>query len=366
MFRNVPKFEFEFRRSSQSKNDIDDLEKKLMSAPKIGMEEEDDDDDDDDASEEEEEEEEEKKIEIDITWCLETLGFMLYQIRMKAREFIIQRHATAGRRRKNVSERKSSDSMKTYYVESKRKMKRKKRIMLMRVFACAVWFWVLFYAANLYWSRRTAADDFVQNGARKVESRSIKEARKEVEAAKRGQILHTSGMMRTRFSGGGLGGIYPSRERVDSPEYEKETSRLMDILANRIANGQHHSSSDFNDVRKHVREHRMRAGTMSDEKLVHIDNAEVMRLRQVKKDLRDDFLRMGPSCKFDESGLSREGARDLREECHDFFREEKKRMDKIPLLDDAKFRREAEREQNRNRFPGHRLPTDIRQFDMPH
>ena len=146
------------------------------------------------------------------------------------------------------------------------------------------------------------------------ESESMKNARLEVDAAKKGDYnsrekFHSS--RETTFSGG----IFPSHERVGSAEYERETERLMEALAKRIATGQHHSA-DFNDARRHVREHRMRNN------LVHVDNAEVMRLREAKRQLRDDFLQMGPKCEFDTSGMSRESIKDMKEECKEFFREE--------------------------------------------
>jgi len=236
---------------------------------------------------------------------------------------------------------------------------------------------VLFCIVMFLWRKRRSAmsidglgDDAGKRG--RVESESIKNARMEVDAAKRGDYSshekYHSSSRQTTFSGG----IFPSHERVGSAEYEKETERLMEALAKRIATGQHHSA-DFNDARRHVREHRMRinGGNQRNSNLVHVDNAEVMRLREAKRQLRDDFLQMGPKCEFDTSGMSRESIKDMKEECREFFREEEKRIGKIPLLDDTKFRIHGENQLDREHFRGHRqkLPTitDIRAMDMvPH
>ena len=135
------------------------------------------------------------------------------------------------------------------------------------------------------------SSDKLGNGTkRRGESESMKNARMEVAAMKRGdfgrQEKEDQPTYQTTFSGG----IFPSHERVGSAEYDRETERLMEALAKRIATGQH-QSADFNDARRHVREHRMNgsSGSHRNNNLVHVDNAEVMRLREVKRQLRDDF-----------------------------------------------------------------------------
>ena len=109
------------------------------------------------------------------------------------------------------------------------------------------------------------------------------------------------------------------------------------------------------------------SGSHRNNNLVHVDNAEVMRLREVKRQLRDDFLQMGPKCEFDTSGMSRQSIKDMKEECKEFFREESKRIEKIPLLDDEKYKIHGENQLNREHFRGHRLPIEIKSMDMvPH
>ena len=363
----------------------------------------------DDEEEEEEEEEmllfgtigsREKSIEIDLTRCTEQIGLGLERCKRTSISVFecVRELGSSGRRsgdRKRVGSRSRNGSasslasaygrggrygdtasdMKSYYVESRKKMKRgrRRRLIVPRVIVSVVLFCIVMFL----WRKRRSAmsidglgDDVGKRG--RVESESMKNARMEVDAAKRGDYSghekYHSSSRQTTFSGG----IFPSHERVGSAEYEKETERLMEALAKRIATGQHHSA-DFNDARRHVREHRMRinGGNQRNSNLVHVDNAEVMRLREAKRQLRDDFLQMGPKCEFDTSGMSRESIKDMKEECREFFREEEKRIGKIPLLDDTKFRIHGENQLDREHFRGHRqkLPTitDIRAMDMvPH
>ena len=361
-------------------------------------------DDEEDGEEENEEElllfgSREKSIEIDLTRCAEQIGLGLERCKRTSISVFecIRELGSSGRRsgdRKRGGSRSRNGSassfasaygrggrygdtasdMKSYYVESRKKMKRgrRRRLIVPRVIVSVVLFCIVMFL----WRKRRSAmsidglgDDVGKRG--RVESESMKNARMEVDAAKRGDYsshekYHPSSRQ-TTFSGG----IFPSHERVGSAEYEKETERLMEALAKRIATGQHHSA-DFNDARRHVREHRMRinGGNHRNSNLVHMDNAEVMRLREAKRQLRDDFLQMGPKCEFDTSGMSRESIKDMKEECREFFREEEKRIGKIPLLDDTKFRIHGENQLDREHFRGHRqkLPTmaDIRAMDMVH
>ena len=323
----------------------------------------------------------EKSIEIDLTKCAEKMRLVLERCTRMGMSLVECARAVGsnGRysHRKRISSKnrnggasstygrggrggdKASD-MKSYYVESRKKMqKRTRRLVVPRVVISVVLFWTIMYL----WYRKRTMMDGLGVEKRIGESESMKNARLEVDAAKKGDYnsrekFHSS--RETTFSGG----IFPSHERVGSAEYERETERLMEALAKRIATGQHHSA-DFNDARRHVREHRMRNN------LVHVDNAEVMRLREAKRQLRDDFLQMGPKCEFDTSGMSRESIKDMKEECKEFFREEEKRIGKIPLLDDAKYKVHADNQLDREHFRGHRqkLPTivDIRAMDMvPH
>ena len=323
----------------------------------------------------------EKSIEIDLTKCAEKMRLVLERCTRMGMSLVECARAVGsnGRysHRKRISSKnrnggasstygrggrgrdKASD-VKSYYVESRKKMqKRTRRLVVPRVVISVVLFWTIMYL----WYRKRTMMDGLGVEKRIGESESMKNARLEVDAAKKGDYnsrekFHSS--RETTFSGG----IFPSHERVGSAEYERETERLMEALAKRIATGQHHSA-DFNDARRHVREHRMRNN------LVHVDNAEVMRLREAKRQLRDDFLQMGPKCEFDTSGMSRESIKDMKEECKEFFREEEKRIGKIPLLDDAKYKVHADNQLDREHFRGHRqkLPTivDIRAMDMvPH
>ena len=323
----------------------------------------------------------EKSIEIDLTKCAEKMRLVLERCTRMGMSLVECARAVGsnGRysHRKRISSKnrnggasstygrggrggdKASD-MKSYYVESRKKMqKRTRRLVVPRVVISVVLFWTIMYL----WYRKRTMMDGLGVEKRIGESESMKNARLEVDAAKKGDYnsrekFHSS--RETTFSGG----IFPSHERVGSAEYERETERLMEALAKRIATGQHHSA-DFNDARRHVREHRMRNN------LVHVDNAEVMRLRETKRQLRDDFLQMGPKCEFDTSGMSRESIKDMKEECKEFFREEEKRIGKIPLLDDAKYKVHADNQLDHEHFRGHRqkLPTivDIRAMDMvPH
>ena len=325
----------------------------------------------------------EKSIEIDLTKCAEKMRLVLERCTRMGMSLVECARAVGSDGRYSNRKRMSSKSrnggasstfgrggrggdkasdMKSYYVESRKKMqKRTRHLVVPRVVISVVLFWMIMY---LWYRKRTMMDglgDYVEK--RIGESESMKNARLEVDAAKKGDYnsrekFHSS--RETTFSGG----IFPSHERVGSAEYERETERLMEALAKRIATGQHHSA-DFNDARRHVREHRMRNN------LVHVDNAEVMRLREAKRQLRDDFLQMGPKCEFDTSGMSRESIKDMKEECKEFFREEEKRIGKIPLLDDAKYKVHADNQLDREHFRGHRqkLPTivDIRAMDMvPH
>ena len=324
----------------------------------------------------------EKSIEIDLTKCAEKMRLVLERCTRMGISLVECARAVGSNGRYSNRKRMSSKNrnggasstygrggrggdkasdMKSYYVESRKKMqKRTRRLVVPRVVISVVLFWMIMY---LWYRKRTMMDGLGDFEKRIGESESMKNARLEVDAAKEGDYdsrekFHSS--RETTFSGG----IFPSHERVGSAEYERETERLMEALAKRIATGQHHSA-DFNDARRHVREHRMRNN------LVHVDNAEVMRLREAKRQLRDDFLQMGPKCEFDTSGMSRESIKDMKEECKEFFREEEKRIGKIPLLDDAKYKVHADNQLDREHFRGHRqkLPTivDIRAMDMvPH
>lgn len=365
-------------------------------------------DDEEDGEEENEEEmllfgtigSREKSIEIDLTRCAEQIGLGLERCKRTSisifecvRELGSSGRRSSDRKRGGSRSRNGSASsfasvygrggrygdtasdMKSYYVESRKKMKRgrRRRLIVPRVIVSVVLFCIVMFL----WRKRRSAmsidglgDDVGKRG--RVESESMKHARMEVDAAKRGDYSSHEKYhplnRQTTFSGG----IFPSHERVGSAEYEKETERLMEALAKRIATGQHHSA-DFNDARRHVREHRMRinGGNQRNSNLFHMDNAEVMRLREAKRQLRDDFLQMGPKCEFDTSGMSRESIKDMKEECREFFRKEEKRIGKIPLLDDTKFRIHGENQLDREHFRGHRqkLPTvaDIRATDMvPH
>jgi len=360
-------------------------------------------DDEEDGEEENEEEmllfgtigSREKSIEIDLTRCAEQIGLGLERCKRTSisifecvRELGSSDRKRGGSRSRNGSASSfasvygrggrygdTASDMKSYYVESRKKMKRgrRRRLIVPRVIVSVVLFCIVMFL----WRKRRSAmsidglgDDVGKRG--RVESESMKHARMEVDAAKRGDYSSHEKYhplnRQTTFSGG----IFPSHERVGSAEYEKETERLMEALAKRIATGQHHSA-DFNDARRHVREHRMRihGGNQRNSNLFHMDNAEVMRLREAKRQLRDDFLQMGPKCEFDTSGMSRESIKDMKEECREFFRKEEKRIGKIPLLDDTKFRIHGENQLDREHFRGHRqkLPTvaDIRAMDMvPH
>jgi len=360
-------------------------------------------DDEEDGEEENEEEmllfgtigSREKSIEIDLTRCAEQIGLGLERCKRTSisifecvRELGSSDRKRGGSRSRNGSASSlasangrggrygdTASDMKSYYVESRKKMKRgrRRRLIVPRVMVSVVLFCIVMFL----WRKRRSAmsidglgDDVGKRG--RVESESMKHARMEVDAAKRGDYSSHEKYhplnRQTTFSGG----IFPSHERVGSAEYEKETERLMEALAKRIATGQHHSA-DFNDARRHVREHRMRinGGNQRNSNLFHMDNAEVMRLREAKRQLRDDFLQMGPKCEFDTSGMSRESIKDMKEECREFFRKEEKRIGKIPLLDDTKFRIRGENQLDREHFRGHRqkLPTvaDIRAMDMvPH
>ena len=326
----------------------------------------------------------EKSIEIDLTKCAEKMRLVLERCKRMGMSLVECARAAGSNGRYSNRKRMSSKSrdggasstygrggrggdkasdMKSYYVESRKKMqKRTRRLIVPRVVISVVLFWMIMY---LWYRKRTMMDGLGDDDVEKRigESESMKNARMEVDAAKKGDYnirekFHSS--RETTFSGG----IFPSHERAGSAEYERETERLMEALAKRIATGQHHSAG-FNDARRHVREHRMRNN------LVHVDNAELMRLREAKRQLRDDFLQMGPKCEFDTSGMSRESIKDMKEECKEFFREEEKRIGKIPLLDDAKYKVHADNQLDREHFRGHRqkLPTivDIRAMDMvPH
>ena len=68
-----------------------------------------------------------------------------------------------------------------------------------------------------------------------------------------------------------------------------------------------------------------------------------------------------------QQGSVRVRIKDMKEECKEFFREESKRIEKIPLLDDAKYKIHGENQLNREHFRGHRLPIEIKSMDMvPH
>jgi len=334
----------------------------------------------------------EKTIEIDVTKCAEQMstaferckGLSLSLLECAKKLGRIGRNSgsdkrMSGKRWNNGAYERGGDAkrrgqtkadMRNYYVESRKKIQkpnRRRRLFVPRVLISAFLFWMILY---LWYRKRTmmSSDELGNGTKRRGESESMKNARMEVAAMKRGdfgrQETEDQATYQTTFSGG----IFPSHERVGSAEYDRETERLMEALAKRIATGQH-QSADFNDARRHVREHRMNgsSGRHRNNNLVHLDNAEVMRLREVKRQLRDDFLQMGPKCEFDTSGMSRQSIKDMKEECKEFFREESKRIEKIPLLDDTKYKIHGENQLNREHFRGHRLPIEIKSMDMvPH
>ena len=184
--------------------------------------------------------------------------------------------------------------MRNYYVESRKKMQkpnRRRRLIVPRVLISAFLFWMILYL--WYRKRMMISIDKLGNGTKRRGDESMKNARMEVAAMKRGdfgrQEKEDQPTYQTTFSGG----IFPSHERVGSAEYDRETERLMEAL--RKESQRQHQSADFNDARRHVREHRMNgsSGSHRNNNLVHVDNAEVMRLREVKRQLRDDFLTNG-------------------------------------------------------------------------
>ena len=230
--------------------------------------------------------------------------------------------------------------MRQYYVDATRKHRSKKRARRVSKVIVGI---VLAVVTFLAWYRRqTTANDVEQSGFGK----RFDEARKELEEAKRREaeteteVIGEAGRDATRTTTFG-------REAASDDEYGRETERLMEELADRIKRGRY-NPADFNLARDRVRERRrgVRDGTNT----VRVSNAEVLRLRDAKRQLHDDFIRMGPTCRFDESGMSRESVHNLREECKAFYREETKRMEKIPLLDGAAYSRRS-RHVDRRRLP---------------
>ena len=74
-----------------------------------------------------------------------------------------------------------------------------------------------------------SSDELGNGTKRRGESESMKNARMEVAAMKRGdfgrQETEDQPTYQTTFSGG----IFPSHERVGSAEYDRETERLMEV-----------------------------------------------------------------------------------------------------------------------------------------
>ena len=138
-----------------------------------------------------------------------------------------------------------------------------------------------------------------------AKSESMKNARMEVAAMKKRGDFGRQEKRRSADLPDDIFGWYFSVSRTRRVSRVRQRNRTIDGSAAKRIAGQH-QSADFNDARRHVREHRMNgsSGSHRNNNLVHVDNAEVMRLREVKRQPAMTISTNGAKCEFDTSNVS--------------------------------------------------------------